>query len=372
MIKNSAKQTVQEFFNLAGIKINGEKPYDIKVHNEKFYSRLLSGGSLAMGESYMDGWWDVEKLDEFFFKLLSVKLDKKVITPRHFISIVNSKIFNMQTLSKSKEVAELHYDLNNDFYEKMLDKQMQYTCGYWKNAKNLDEAQEHKLDLVCKKLQLKPGEKVLELGCGWGGFSKYAAEKYGCHVTAYNISKEQIKYGREKCKDLPVEIIEKDYRLAKGTFDKVVSIGLCEHVGYKNYKSLMKLVHKCLKKNGLFLIHTIGKDISVTSINPWINKYIFPNSMLPSLTQISRAAERLFIMEDWHNFGADYDKTLMEWFKNFDKNWHLFKDEYGERFYRMWKFYLLSCAGLFRARQAQLWQIVFSKDGFPNGYESIR
>jgi len=372
MIKNNAKQTVQEFFNIAGIKINGEKPYDIKVHNPKFYSRLLSGGSLAMGESYMDGWWDVEKLDEFIFKLLSVKLDKKIITPRHFISIVNSKMANMQTLSRSKKVAELHYDLNNDFYEKMLDKQMQYTCGYWKNAKNLDEAQEHKLDLVCKKLQLKPGEKVLELGCGWGGFSKYAAEKYGCHVTAYNISKEQIKYGREKCKDLPVEIIEKDYRLAKGTFDKVVSIGLCEHVGYKNYKTLMKLVHKCLKKNGLFLIHTIGKDISVTSINPWINKYIFPNSMLPSLTQISRAAERLFIMEDWHNFGADYDKTLMEWFNNFDKNWLLFKDAYDERFYRMWKFYLLSCAGLFRSRQAQLWQIVFSKDGFPKGYESVR
>lgn len=372
MIQNNAKQTVQEFFNIAGIKINGENPSDIKVHNEKFYSRVLSGGSLALGESYMDEWWDVEKLDEFICKLVSAKLNKKVITPLQFMSIVNSRILNMQTLSKSKKVAELHYDLSNDFYEKMLDKQMQYTCGYWKNAKDLDEAQEHKLDLVCRKLQLKPGEKVLELGCGWGGFSKYAAEKYGCHVTAYNISKEQIKYGREKCKDLPVEIIEKDYRFAKGTFDKVVSIGLCEHVGYKNYKNLMKLVHKCLKKNGLFLIHTIGKDVSSTSIDPWINKYIFPNSMLPSLKQISAAAEGNFIMEDWHNFGADYDKTLMEWYKNFNQNWHLFKDEYGKRFYRMWEYYLLSCAGLFRSRQIQLWQIVFSKDGFPNGYESIR
>jgi len=372
MSKSNAKKTVQELLDHLDVKINGNRPWDIKVNNSRFYSRVLSGGSLALGESYMDGWWEVKKLDELICKMFSSKLDKKVVTFRQIIEVVKAKIFNMQTLSRSKKVAKEHYDLGNDFYEKMLDKRMQYTCGYWKKAKNLEEAQKNKLDLICRKLNLKRGEKILELGGGWGGFAKYAAEKYKCHVTTYNISKEQVRYAQEKCKSLPVKMILKDYRFAKGTFDKVVSIGLCEHVGYKNHRTLFKVAHRSLKRGGLFLLHTIGKDISVKNTDPWIDKYIFPNSMLPSVKQISTAAEGLFVMEDWHNFSTDYDKTLMSWDKNFDKNWHLFKDKYGERFYRMWKFYLLSCAGLFRARRGQLWQVVFSKDGVPNGYESIR
>ena len=366
------KATAKDLFSLAGITIDGSNPWDIKVHNPDFYSRVLSGGSLALGESYMDKWWDVEQLDEFICKLLKAKLDKKVITPGHVISIVQSRALNMQTLSRSKKVTEEHYDLGNDFYAKMLDKYMQYTCGYWRRTDNLEDAQEHKLDLICKKLQLKSGETLLDLGCGWGGLAKYAAQNYGCKVTAYNISKEQVKYAQEKAKGLPVKIIGEDYRFAKGTFDKIASIGLCEHVGYKNFKTLMTVAHKALKKDGLFLLHTIGKDLSGTNTDPWIAKYIFPNSMLPSVKQLSAAAEGFFIMEDWHNFGTDYDKTLMAWYDNFNNNWSQFKDRYDERFYRMWRYYLLSCAGLFRARKGQLWQIVFSKDGFPGGYTSIR
>jgi cyclopropane-fatty-acyl-phospholipid synthase len=266
----------------------------------------------------------------------------------------------------------VHYDLGNDFYSDMLDKRMQYTCAYWKNAKSLDEAQEHKLDLICKKLQLKKGDTVLELGCGWGGFARYASEKYGCKVTGYNISKEQVRFAREYCKGLPVEIIEADYRDAKGLFDKVVSIGLCEHVGYKNYRNLMQVAHKCLKNKGLFLLHTIGRNTSLKSLEPWMNKYIFPNAMLPSVKQLSIASEGLFLLEDWHNFGRDYDKTLMAWNENFEKNWSKHKSKYGDRFYRMWKYYLLLCAGAFRADYNRLWQIVFSKGGLPGKYDSVR
>ncbi len=372
MFNKNSKQIVQDIFDPLDININGSRPWDIQVHNPGFYQRILSGGPLALGESYMDKWWDVEQLDEFIHQLLSARLETRIVTPQQVLTVIKSRIFNMQTLSRSKKVAKEHYDLGNEFYKKMLDKRMQYTCGYWKKAKNLDEAQEHKLDLICRKLQLEKGDRVLELGCGWGGLAKYMAEQYGCHVTAYNISKEQVNYAKELCKSLPVKIICQDYRLAKGTFDKVVSIGLCEHIGYKNHRTLMKVADRCLKSEGLFLLHTIGKDISVSNTDPWINKYIFPNSMLPSVKQISTAAEGYFILEDWHNFGKDYEKTLLAWYKNFNKNWPLFESRYGERFYRMWRFYLLSCVGLFRARRAQLWQIVFSKQGNTQEYASIR
>lgn len=366
------KAKVKELLNLADIRINGSRPWDIQIHNEKLFDRIFRQGSLGFGEAYMDGWWDAEKVDELICKAMLAKLNRKFITPKLIAAVIKSRLTNRQTFSRSKKVTKKHYDIGNDFYAKMLDKRMQYTCGYWKNAQNLEEAQKHKLDLVCRKLQLKPGDKVLELGCGWGGFAKYAAENYGCSVTAYNISEEQVKYAKKYCHGLPVEIILDDYRKADGKFDKVASIGLCEHVGHKNYRKMMKVVHKCLKDNGLFLLHTIGKDLSVANTDPWIEKYIFPNSMLPSVKQISTAAEGLFIMEDWHNFGKDYDKTLMTWYENFEKNWHYFKDKHRKRFYRMWKYYLLACAGNFRSRSAQLWQIVFSKNGLPGGYESVR
>ncbi len=369
---NNAKRSVAKILKAAGIKLNGEQPWDIQVHNPKLYSRVLAGGSLALGESFMDGWWDVKELDAFFYRVLSAKLDHKVITPKFILTIIASRLFNLQSKSRSKKVAQEHYDLGNEFYENMLDKKMQYTCGYWKNANTLEKAQEDKLDLVCKKLQLKKGDKVLELGCGWGGLAYHMAKKYGCEVEAYNISSEQVDYARKLCKGLPVKIFKKDYRLAKGKFDKVVSVGLCEHVGHKNYRNFMKLVRDRLKDDGLFLLHTIGKDESVSTTDPWIHKYIFPNGMLPSVKQISSAAEKVLVLEDWHNFGVYYDLTLMQWYKNFNKNWPKFEKRYGKRFYRMWKYYLLSCAGLFRARRAQLWQIVFSKDGLKGGYESIR
>ncbi len=370
--KMKLPKKIQEFLTLIDVKIDGNRPWDFKVNNPKVFDRFLAEGTLGVGESYMDKWWDVDKLDEFIYRVKKQKLDKKLITLGLVAHVIKSKVVNLQTKSKSKKVAKQHYDIGNKFYENMLDKRMQYTCAYWKNAKTLDQAQEHKLDLICKKLQLKRGDTILELGGGWGGFAKYAAEKYGCNVTSYNISEEQVKYARNLCKGLPVKIILDDYRHAKGTFDKVVAIGICEHIGYKNYRNFMKLANRCLKKHGLFLLHTIAQDTSTTTTDPWIAKYIFPNGMLPSFKQLSVAAEGYFVLEDWHNFSADYDKTLMAWYANFNKNWPKFKEQYGERFYRMWSFYLLSCAGFFRAREGQLYQIVFSKEGLPGGYVSIR
>ncbi len=359
-----AGQVVHELLSEAGIKINGDKQWDIQVHNDNLYSRLLSDGELGLGESYIDGWWDCEALDEFINKLLRANLREKIKRNREFVFfILKTKLFNRQKESRAKMIGVSHYDLGNDLFRLMLDKRMNYTSAYWNKAENLNDAQEAKLDLVCKKIELKPGMTILELGCGWGSFAKYAAEKYGVNVVALNISKEQINLARELCKGLPVEFRLQDYREAEGKYDRVVSIGILEHIGYKNYSTYMKVTERCLKDDGLAFIHTIGNITSTTHISLWTEKYIFPNGMLPSVAQISKAMEGLFVMEDWHNFGPDYDKTLMAWYRNFNKVWPQLKEKYGERFYRMWRYYLLSSAGGFRSRKNQLWQIVMTKTG---------
>lgn len=370
---SNPKQFVENLLAEADIKINGDRPWDIKVHNDALYARALSQGSLGLGEAYMDGWWDTPSLDQFFHKLLTADIHEKVTFNWTTLwNYLHAKIINLQAPSRAFEIGERHYDLGNALFEKMLDPHMVYSCGYWRQTDNLNTAQEHKLDLICRKLQLKPGMTLLDIGCGWGGLARYAAKNYGCKVTGITVSKEQAEYARQCCTGLPVNIVLQDYRTLQDTFDRIVSVGMFEHVGYKNYKEYMRVAHKALKDNGIFLLHTIGRNESTNTFDPWISKYIFPNSMLPSIAQISAAAEGLFVIEDWHNFGPDYDKTLMAWFERFNAAWPGLKSSYDERFYRMWKYYLLSCAGLFRARQAQLWQVVLAKKGLPGGYESIR
>ena len=373
MKKTNGKQAIQDIFDLADVRINGNRPWDIQVQNLSFYERVLAGGSLALGETYMDGWWDCEALDQFFYKIMDARLDKKAKKSKQILwPVLKAKITNAQSRLKAYEIGKQHYDIGNDIFSIMLDKGMNYSCGYWNKAETLDKAQEAKLDLICRKMGLKPGMKVLDIGCGWGGFAKYAAEKYDIRVLGITVSREQTEFARNFCKGLPVEIELQDYRKLKKEFDRIISIGMFEHVGHRNYRTYMKVVHRCLTSDGLFLLHTIAGNSSVNSTDPWINKYIFPNSMLPSANQITAAAERVFVLEDWHSFGQYYDKTLMTWYSNFTKNWDKIKDTYDQRFYRMWTYYLLSCAGSFRSRRNQLWQIVFSKKGIRGGYQSIR
>lgn len=369
-----SEQALRDLFASLGVTIGGSKPCDITVHDQRFYGSVLRGGALALGESYMDGWWDANKLDVFAATILSNQ-DFRQKARKFWPAIINayaSHLMNRQTAERSFKSGQAHYDIGNDLYTRMLDKRMAYTCGYWKDAKNLDEAQEAKFDLVCRKVGLERGMKVLDLGCGWGCFAKFAAEKYGVSVLGVTVSKEQVALGTEMCAGLPVEIRLQDYRDVSGTYDRVVSIGLMEHVGYKNYRTFMEVIHRTLKDDGLALVHTIGGNYSSKAIDPWIDKYIFPNAMLPSIAQIAKAMEDLFVMEDWHNIGADYDKTLMAWYDNFTAHWPELRDKYGERFHRMWDYYLLCCAGSFRARMNQLWQVVISKQGVPGGYTTVR
>ncbi len=364
---------VQKILDSADIKINGDRPWDIQVHNDNFYGRVLKQGALGLGEAYMDAWWGAKSLDEFFYRVIKANLEKEInLDFKTILFIVKNFLFNQQKSDKAFVVGQKHYDIGNDLYQAMLDPYLAYSCGYWQNAQNLAEAQEAKLDLICRKLNLKPGDKVLDIGGGWGSFAKYAAQKYGVQVDVITVSKEQAELGQKLCAGLPVQFKLQDYREVKGVYDYIVSVGMIEHVGHKNYRTYMKVAFDHLRDNGLFLLHTIGGNKSVTATNRWIEKYIFPNSMLPSIQQLAKAIEDFFVMEDWHNFGLDYDKTLMSWYANFEKNWPALKEKYGDRFYRMWKYYLLSCAASFRARDNQLWQIVLAKGGVGSGYKTIR
>jgi cyclopropane-fatty-acyl-phospholipid synthase len=371
--RNRSKEIVEELLKKAGVSINGTNPWDIQVKDDRLYGRILTQGSLGLGEAYMDGWWDAERLDQFIDRVISAGLANEIRKDLGTIlKIAIAVLTNRQSKRRSFIVGQEHYDLGNDLYENMLDKRLVYTCAYWKDVTTLDEAQEQKLDLVCKKLKLAPGMRVLDIGCGWGSFAKYAAETYGVSVVGITVSKEQVELAQENCKGLPVEIRLQDYRDLNEKFDCIVSLGMFEHVGYRNYREYFRVASRCLDDNGLFLLHTIGDNQSSVHGEPWTEKYIFPNGMLPSISQIGKAIESQFVMEDMHNFGAYYDKTLMAWYENFERHWGKLEKKYGERFFRMWKYYLLSFAGSFRARNIQLWQIVLSKKGIPGGYESIR
>jgi cyclopropane-fatty-acyl-phospholipid synthase len=373
MFTKSFKSLVEENLAKADVHLNGKRPWDLQVHDERFYQDVAIRGTLGMGESYMRGWYDCDQLDECVCRILKTNTYSKCrYTAVTFLKGATALLFNKQSKSRAFEVGQKHYDIGNDLFQCMLDKRMAYSCAYWKEAKDLDAAQEAKLDLICRKLSLKKGQKILDIGCGWGSFVKYAAERYGVQAVGITVSKEQLDLAKNLCEGLPVELRLQDYRDLNETFDHIISVGQFEHVGCKNYRTYMKVAERCLKDDGLFLLHTIGNKVSVNSGDPWLEKYIFPNGMLPSISQIARACEKLFLIEDLHNFGAYYDPTLMAWYHNFKNHWNTLKVKYNEQFYRMWSYYLLTCAGVSRSRYFQLWQIVLSKHGVLDGYISIR
>lgn len=357
-----------ELLEQADVRLDGRRPWDIRLLRRGVPEQVFARGNLGFGEAYMDGAWECDRLDELFHRVLRARLDRHVKPASLLFHAIRARLLNRQTAARSWEVGEVHYDLGNDFYEAMLDPRMTYTCGYWEGASNLAEAQEAKLDMICQKLQLEPGMRVLDIGCGWGSFMGYAAQRYGVRCVGVTISKEQAAWASERYRGLPLEFRLQDYRSVNERFDRVVSVGMFEHVGRKNHRAYMEVAHRCLHDGGLFLLHTIGKNVRDSSTDPWIDRYIFPNGDLPSIGQLGDACDDRFVVEDLHNFGADYDKTLMAWHANFETHWPAFSKRLGDRFHRMWRYYLLSCAGAFRARDLQLWQWVLSKEGVHGGY----
>ncbi|MCA9654993.1 MAG: cyclopropane fatty acyl phospholipid synthase [Myxococcales bacterium] len=361
-----AEAVVRELFEYAGIDIGGGSRGHMIVHDERFYERFLRDKSIGLGESFMDGWWTTDALDVLIEKILRADLKSKV-TGSWKLKLLTAEamLFNRQDVDRAQRSIQAHYDIGNDLYERMLDPRMVYTCAYWTGATTLEEAQDAKLDLVCRKVGLEPGMKVLDLGCGWGGFALYAAEKYGCTVEGLTISRAQAELGqaRAKASGLPVTIRLADYREAKGKYDRVVSIGMMEHVGPKNYRTVMQLIHDCMKDDSVALVHTITNNRSVAHGTPFVEKYIFPNAVAPSPAQLCKAMEGLMVLEDLHNIGPHYDPTLMAWWERFDAAYPELQHKYDRRFYRMWQFYLLGAAGASRSRDGQLLQLVMTKTG---------
>jgi len=366
-------RTIESLLEQADIRINGSRPQDVRVHDDRLWRRVLTGGSLALGEAYLEGWWEANALDAYFTHLLTANPHRATAAIPVMLHKLRAALINLQSKARAFQVGRVHYDLGNDLYETMLDRRMVYSCAYWPAPDaTLDQAQEAKLRLVCEKLGLEPGMRVLDIGCGWGGAARFAAETFGVDVTGITISKQQADYATEACKGLPVEIRLQDYRDTEGQFDRIFSIGMFEHVGKRNYRTYMQTLRRLLKPDGIALLHTIGGNRSTCIIDPWIGTYIFPNAMLPSPAQISRAAEALLVIEDWHNIGPHYDPTLMAWHRNVTAGWDRLRERYDDRFYRMWTYYLQSCAALFRVRRNQVWQLVRSPSGIKGGYRPLR
>ena len=356
----------------ADIVIGGSRPWDIRVNDPRFFRRVLARGSLGLGEAWMDGWWDCRRLDAFFLRVFSARLQVRVegwtsLWPRALSALVN-----FQSGGRAWHVGKRHYDAGDDLFERMLDRRMLYSCAYWHQAEDLDGAQQAKLDLVFDKLGLQPGMRTLDIGCGWGGAARYAAEHHGVEVVGVTVSANQARRAEKTCAGLPVRILLADYRelprLAPGPYDRIWSIGMFEHVGLKNYRRFLKLAATMLTDKGAFLLHTIGRNTPVNYNDPWIAKYIFPNSLIPAASQLAAAYEPFFVMEDWHNLGVHYDRTLMEWHRRAEAAWPDLGNRYDKRFRRMWSFYLLGSAGAFRARQLQLWQILLTRHGLEDGF----
>ena len=376
------RQRVIALMETAGVHPDGPGDCDPAIHDEHFHGRILREGSLGLGDSYMDGWWSVRSLDGMLYRLMRHGVDQRVHGLRSRLDDVRAWLLNLQSGRRALKVGEEHYDLGNELFEAMLGKRLVYSCGYWREAAGLDAAQEAKLDLVCRKLGLRPGMRVLDIGCGWGEALKFAARRYGVTGVGVTISREQAEYARGMCAGLPVEIRLQDYHELDGAsddsrFDRIFSIGMFEHVGEKNYRAYMEVARRCLREDegsggGLFLLHCIGSNVSVRHTDPWIARHIFPNSMLPSAAQVADATEGLFVTEDWHNFGADYDRTLQAWRDNIEAAWGSLPARYDERFRRMWRFYLAASMAAFRARRIQLWQLVLSPRGVPGGYLAPR
>jgi cyclopropane-fatty-acyl-phospholipid synthase len=367
--RSSVHKLMLELLASADIQVNGEHPWDIQLLNASLPERVFSLDNLGLGEAYMDGHWEAERLDEFFDRVLNARLDAKVKPLRLAFHALRTRLLNRQNRKRAWKVGEAHYDLDNDFYAAMLDERMTYTCGYWSDgASTLAEAQQTKLDMSCRKLQLQPGMRLLDIGCGWGSLMGFAAEYYDVECVGVTISKEQTAWAQERYRGLPIEFRLQDYREVNEQFDRIASVGMFEHVGRKNHRTFKEVAHRCLADDGLLLLHTIGKNEREGTPDAWIDKYIFPNGDLPSIGQMGDAFDALFVVEDLHSFGADYDKTLMAWYANFEAVRPRFSEQLGERFHRMWRYYLLSCAGAFRARDIQLWQWVLPKEGLRGGY----
>ena len=346
----------------AGVSIGGKESCDIQVADQRFYRVVLTQGSLGLGEAYLRGWWTCNDLEELSYRLIQSGLYKaSLLLPLPLVADLVHATFNQQSKEKSLRVAVQHYSLGNDIFLSFLGSYHNYSCGYYLETDDLDEAQRLKLEKGCRLLDLRPGDRVLDVGGGWGEFARYAATHHGCQVTSINIADEQIKFAKEYCKDASVEVRRCDYRDITGRFDKIMVMAMLTHVGYKNYRQFMEIMARCLEPGGMMLIESVGGHKSMKNCEPWINRYIFPGGVLPSLRQIDAAIAGLFSRKVLDEFGSSYVHTLRAWNRNFLQAWPAHQCRYDERVRLMFEYFFQTVAGAFRAGYLLHWHILLQK-----------
>ena len=353
-------------------------PITLKLLKDNLKWKLVIDPEIEFPEAYMRNEITIKNgsLDQFLMSLVE-NLGRDEITTASYLSKKTFEIFrffsNFNLPGKSRKNVEHHYDIGGEKGEKLYDifldkKHRQYSCGYWKkDTETLEDAQQNKIDHIIKKLDIKNGQKVLDVGCGWGGMALELARQKGCEVTGISLSKNQINYCKKKAKELgldnQVSFKLADYREIMGKYDRIYSVGMFEHVGRKFYNKFFKTINKLLKKDGTFLLHTIGVVDKPTPPNEFINKYIFPGGICPSLSQIVKSIEKTgLIVADTETLIRHYDKTLLSWLERFTAKKDLVKDMFDEKFVKMWSFYLASCAAAFRYRDLVVFQLQIVKN----------
>jgi cyclopropane-fatty-acyl-phospholipid synthase len=363
---------IERLLEGSGVALDGTEPWDIRVVDPRMFARTLAQGSLGFGDAYVDGWWNTDDLPGCLERLILHGADRRSGRKLRRVLAARHRLWNVQNGAGGWAVGRRHYDLGDDLFSAMLGARLVYSCAYWAEARDLDAAQLAKLDLVCRKLQLAPGMRVLDIGCGWGEALKFAAERYGVRGVGVTVSTEQAETARRLCGDLPIEIRLADYRSLDEPFDRIFSIGMFEHVGFRNHATYFDVARRCLDSQGLFLLHTIGTQTGLRTPDPWMERYIFPNSAIPRLDDLVAAAAPRFVIADLHNFGLDYVRTLEAWRQNFDAAWPRLEPRYGAEFHRLWHYYLGASIASFRAGRNHLWQFVLAPPGRRAIYRSVR
>lgn len=336
----------------------------IIIQRPETLRRLCWNPNLAFGESYSEG----SLLIQGELLPLLLEINRGLERVRQTRQNIRTKRFTSRSHSfaRSKSSVQHHYDIGNEFYKLWLDEQLVYTCAYYPTADaTLAEAQRAKLDYVCRKLRLKPGERVAEAGCGWGALAMHMARYYGVTVKAYNLSTEQIQYAREWAQreglSTKIEFVQDDYRNMTGEFDAFASVGMLEHVGPENYPGLGQLIARVLTPVGRGLIHSIGRN-SKRDLDPWTEKYIFPGAHPPSLCEMMDIFEGAgFSVLDVENLRLHYARTCADWLHNFEKVADKVGQMFDERFVRMWRLYLAASSASFENGDLQLFQVVFAR-----------